>query len=67
MDRTPLSGADPALHLFLGSSRWSGERVMVSAIVMATAPSSMVDVVHHVELGDRAPELRIDHLLEGLI
>jgi hypothetical protein len=25
-----------------------------------------LDVANHVELGDRAPELRIDHLLEGL-
>jgi hypothetical protein len=25
-----------------------------------------LDVAHHVELGDRAPKLRIDHLLESL-
>src|SRR6185312_11960122 len=25
-----------------------------------------LDVAHHVELGDRTPELRVDHLLEGL-
>ena len=45
----------------------SGQPATVSAIVMVTAPPSMRDVAHHVELGDRAPELRVDHLLERLV
>ena len=64
-DSTPSSGAIQRCTCSSKLAR-SGQPATVSAIVTHRAALD-VDGSHHVELGDRAPELRIDHLLEGLV
>ena len=42
----------------------SGQPTTVNAIVTDTSPPSISIAAHHVELGDRAPQLRVDHPAE---
>ena len=44
----------------------SGQPATVSAIVTETSPPSISTDAHHVELGHRPPELRVDDVLERL-
>ena len=44
----------------------SGQPATVSAIVTETSPPLDLDVAHHVELGDRPPELRVDDVFQRL-
>ena len=61
-----LERREPALHLLLEAraqrAACDGERDRDRHVTALD-----VDGSHHVELGDRAPKLRIDHLLEGLV
>ena len=63
--RTPGTPASACSTCCSNESR-SGQPAMVRAIVTETIAVVDLDVAHHVQLGDRALELRVDDLLERL-